>query len=90
MRHIFYPQLLNKHSETLQHMYDANWFPECNELPVESHRKLNFQSLHLHTFHPNKRKRSRAISLSKDSFEGDPDYQEIAEKLILNLPSTRI
>ena len=63
---------------------------QCYETPIETHRKPDFQSLHLHTFHPNKRKRSNAISLSKDSFEDDPDYQETPKELILNLPSTRI
>ena len=52
--------------------------------------KPDFQSLHLHTFQPIKRKRSRGTSLSRDSLDKDPDYQEIPEELFLNLPSTRI
>ena len=63
---------------------------ECYELPVESYRKPVFQSVHLHIFIPNKRKPSRGNSLSKDSFENDPDYYEIREELIRNLPSTRV
>ena len=55
-----------------------------------SHRKLDFQSLQLHTFQSNKRKRSRGNSHSSDSFDDDPHYQEIPEELILNLPGTRI
>ena len=35
------------------------------ELPVESHPEPDFTLLRLHTFNPIKRKRSRAISLSK-------------------------
>ena len=55
-------------------------------LPIESHRIPKFQSLHLHTFDHKKRKRSCAISLSIHFFQDDPDYQEIPEELILNLP----
>ena len=46
---------------------------DCYDLPIVSHKKLDFRSLHLHTFQSNKRKRSRGISLSKDSFDNDPD-----------------
>ena len=62
---------------------------QCYETPVDSRTKSDFQSLHLHTFQPSKRKRSRGISLSRDSLDRDPDYQQIPEKLFLNLPSTR-
>ena len=44
----------------------------------------------IHTKIKNKSKRSHCISLSKDSFEDDPDWQEIPEELILNLSRTRI
>ena len=63
---------------------------QCYETPIQSHKKPNFQSLQLHTFQPNKRKRSCGISLSRESSDDDPDYHEIPEELILNLPSTRI
>ena len=59
------------------------------ELPIDSHKKPDFQSLQLNTFHPNKRKRSHGISHSRDFFDDDPDYQKIPEELTLNLPSTR-
>ena len=62
----------------------------CYELPIATHKKPAFQSLRLHTFHSIRRKRSRGISFSRDSFEDDPDYQEIPEELILNLPSARV
>ena len=55
-----------------------------------SHKKPDFQSLQQHAFQPNKRNRSRGISQTRDFFEDDPDYQEIPEVLILNLPCTRI
>ena len=61
---------------------------QCYEKPIDSRMKSDFQSLHLHTFQPNKRKRSRGISLSSDSLDRDPDYQEISEELFLNLPCT--
>ena len=63
---------------------------QCYEIPMSSHRKPDFQSIQLHILQPNKRRRSRGISHSRDFFEDDPDYQEIPEELILNLPSTRI
>ena len=63
---------------------------ECYELQVEPHNKPEFQSLHIHTFHPSKRKRLRVISLSEDSFVDDPDNQESPEKLILIFPSFRL
>ena len=58
-------------------------------MPTETHRKTDFQSLQLQTFCPTKRKRSHGVSLSKDSFDDDPDYKEIPEEHILNLPDTR-
>ena len=54
---------------------------QCYETPTNSHMKPDFQSLHLHTFQPNKRKHSRGTSLSRDSLDKDPDYQEIPEDL---------
>ena len=60
------------------------------ETPIDSCTKPDFESLHLHTFQSNKRKRSRGISFSRDSFDKGPDYQEIPEELFLNLPSTRL
>ena len=59
---------------------------------MQSRRKPDFQSLQLHTFQPNHRKRSHTVSFSQDFFEDDPNYQEIdiPEDHILNLPSTRI
>ena len=48
---------------------------ECYGKPLESHRKPDFQSLHLHAFQAIKRKRSRVISLSKHFSEDDLDYQ---------------
>ena len=63
---------------------------ECYELQVDSQRKPNFKSLQLYTFQPHNQKRSRGISLSKESFENEPDYHESPEELILNLPRTRI
>ena len=63
---------------------------QCYETPMGSHRNTDFQLLQLRTFQPNKRKRSRGISHSRDSFGDDPDYQEIPEELILKLPSARI
>ena len=63
---------------------------QCYEAPTDSRMKPNFQSLHLHTFQPNMRKRSRGISLSRDSLDKEPDYQEIPEELFLNLPSTLV
>ena len=52
---------------------------------------LNFtNNLRQKVAHTVKQKRSRGISLSKESFENEPDYQEIPEVLILNLLSTRI
>ena len=78
----------NKHTSTLPvSIY------QCYESPiVQARRKPDFQSLQLHTFQPNQRKRSHTVSISQDSFEDDPNYQEIdiPEELILNLPSTRI
>ena len=50
---------------------------QCYDLPIESHKKPHFQSLQLQTFQPGKRKRSHGISLSRDSFDDNPDYQEI-------------
>ena len=61
---------------------------QCYETPINSRMKPDFQSLHLHTFQPNKLKRSREISLSHDPIEQDLDYQEILEDLLFNLPST--
>ena len=58
--------------------------------PLHSHKQPDFQSLQLHTFHPNNRKRSHGISLSGNSFDVDSDYQEIQDELIFNLPSNRI
>ena len=75
----------NKHKTSTLHTYIC----ECYDLPVASHNKLDFHPLHLHTFQPSERRRSRGISLSKDFFENDPDYQEISEELH-NLPSNRI
>ena len=66
------------------------FFYECYELPVESQKKPDFQSLYLLTFYLNELKRSRGISLSRDTIEDDPHYQESREELILKLPSTRI
>ena len=63
---------------------------QCYEISINSRIKQDFHSLHLHTFQPNKLKRSREFSLSHDSIEKDPDYQEIPEDLLFNLPSTRI
>ena len=66
---------------------------QCYESPVvQSRQKPDFQSLQLHTFQPNQRKRSHTVSISQDSFEEDPNYQEIdlLQELILNLPSTRV
>ena len=78
----------NKHTSTLPvSIY------QCYESPtVQTRRQPDFQSLRLHTFQPNQRKRFHTISISRDSFEDDPNYQEIdiPEELILNLPSTRI
>ena len=78
----------NKHTSTLPvSIY------QCFESPtVQRRRKPDFQSLQLHTFQSNQRKRSRTISISRDSFEDDPNYQEIdiPEELILNQPRTRI
>ena len=62
---------------------------QCYELTIESHKKPDFQSLYLHTFYPNKRNCSCGISLSRDSIQDDPDYQEIPEEDRLILPSTR-
>ena len=62
---------------------------QCYDTPIGSRTKQDFISRHLHTFQPNKRKRSRGVSLSRDSIDKDPDYQEIKE-LFLNLPSTRL
>ena len=63
---------------------------QCYETQTYSRMKPHFQSLHLHNFQPNKRKRSRGTSLSRDFIDKDPDYQEIPDELFLNLPSTRI
>ena len=63
---------------------------QCYELTIESHKKPDFQSLYLHTFYPNKRNCSCGISLSRDSIQDDPDYQEIPEDDLLILPSNRI
>ena len=63
---------------------------QCYETTTDSRMKPDFQSLYLHTFQPNKRKRSHGISLSREYLDKDPDYQEIPEELFLNLPSTRI
>ena len=54
---------------------------QCYETTIDSRTKRNFQSLHLHTFQPNKFKTSREIYLSQDSNGKDPDYQEIQEPL---------
>ena len=59
---------------------------QCYETPNDSRTKADFQSLHLHSFRPNKR--SRGISLSRDLFENDSDYQEIPKDLLFNLPPT--
>ena len=59
---------------------------ECYKLPIESHRKPGFQSLHLHTFQSSKRKRSRAISLSNILLRMIPNIRKFQK----NLPSTRI
>ena len=50
---------------------------QCYETPMNSRTKPDFQSLHLHTFQTNKCKRSRKMSLSRDSLDKDPDYLEI-------------
>ena len=63
---------------------------ECYEQPVEIHRKIDFQSLHLHTFYSNKRNCSRAKSLCEDFFEDVPDYQDVLEEFILYLSSNCI
>ena len=63
---------------------------QCYETSIDSRMKPDFRSLHLHPFQPNKRKRSREISLSRDSMEKDPDCQEIPEGLLFNLPSIRL
>ena len=63
---------------------------QCYETPIDSRTTSDFQSLHLQTCQPNKRKRSRGISLSRDSLDKDPDYQEKPDELFLNLSSTRI
>ena len=60
------------------------------ETPTDSRMKPDFQTLHLHNFQPNKRKRSRGISFSRDSLDKHPDYQENPEERFLNLPRTRI
>ena len=60
------------------------------ETSIDSRTKPDFKSLHLHTFQPNKRKRSLEISLSRDSIENDPEYQEVPKELFFNLPSTRL
>ena len=65
-------------------------FYQCYETPIDSRTKPDFQSLRLHTFQPNKGKRSRGISLSRDSIEKDPEYQGIPEELLFNLPSSRL
>ena len=75
----------NQHTSTLP----ASIY-QCYETPIDFCTKPDFQSLHLHTFQHNKGKRSRGISLSRDSLDKDPDYQEIPEELFLNLPSTRL
>ena len=77
----------NKHTSTLPiSIYD------CYESPIVTrHREPDFQSLQLHSFHPDPRKRSHHISISKDSFEDNPNYQEIdIPEEFVNLPSTRI
>ena len=58
----------------------------CYASPINSRIKRDVQSLQ----QPNKLKRSREISLSHDSIKQDPDYQEIPEDLLFNLPSTRM
>ena len=63
---------------------------QCYETPIDPRTKPDFQSLHLHNFQPNKRKRSRRISLSRNSIDKAPYYQEISEELFLNRPSTRL
>ena len=63
---------------------------QCYETPIDSRTRPDFQSLHLHTFLPIKRKRSGGISLSRDSIEKDPDCQKIPEEIFFNLPSTRL
>ena len=40
---------------------------------METQIKPDFRSLHLHTLHPSERKRSRAVSFSKDFFEDDSE-----------------
>ena len=60
------------------------------ETPIDSLTKPDFRYPHLHTFQPNKRKRSRGISLSRDSLDKDPDYQEIPEEIFLTLSSSRL
>ena len=78
----------NKHTSTLPvSIY------QCYESPViQQHRKPDFQYLQLHTFQPNHRKRSHTVSISQDSFEDDPPYQEIdiPEELVLYLPSSLV
>ena len=78
----------NKHTSTLPvSIYD------CYESrTVQAHRKPDLHSLKLHTFHPNQRKRSNIVSISRDSLEEDHNYQEIdlPEELILNLPGSRV
>ena len=42
---------------------------QCYEKQINSRTKPDFQSLHLHTFQPNERKRSSEMSLSQDSLD---------------------
>ena len=63
---------------------------QCYKTPKESHKTPDSQSLKLHTFYPNKRKRSHGVSVSRDSFDDDLYCQEVLEEPVLYLPSTRI
>ena len=66
---------------------------QCYESPiVQARRKPDFQSLQLHTFQPNQRKRSHIVSISQESIEDDHNLEEIdiPEEFILNLPSSRV
>ena len=57
---------------------------DCYKLPFEKQH----QPIHLEFFRSSKRKRIRSTTLPQDSFEEDPDYQEIAEDPFLIFPST--
>ena len=57
---------------------------DCCELTIELQTQSVFKSLKLASCEPKRQKLFHAISLSRNFFEKDPDYQEIPEDLILN------